>query len=96
MRKSYSNQLRLDCVSIEQVALNFESRDEIVPVLAGLQHVYSQLDLRDHLMQLVAGDVNAETRDDIGREGFTYWAILVLSVVRLGCNLDYDLSLIHI
>lgn len=90
MRKSYSNQLRLDCVSIEQVALNFESRDEIVPVLAGLQHVYSQLDLRDHLMQLVAGDVNAETRDDIGREGFTYWAILVLSVVRLGCNLDYD------
>lgn len=90
MRKAISNQLRIDCVPIEQVALNFESRDEIVPVLAGLQHLYSQIALRDEVLQLIAEDVNAETREDIGREGFSYWQILVLGVVRLGCNLDYD------
>lgn len=80
----------MDCVPIEQIALNFESRDEIVPVLAGLQHLYCQIELRDQVTQLVAADVNAETRDDIGREGFSYWQIVVLGVVRLGCNLDYD------
>ena len=80
----------MDCVPIDQVSLNFESRDEIVPVLAGLQHLYSEVELRDQVMQLVAADVNESTRDDIGREGLSYWQILVLGVVRLGCNLDYD------
>jgi len=80
----------MDCVPIQQVALNFESRDEIVPVLAGLQHLYSQIALRSDLLELVGNDVNEHTRDDVGREGFSYWQILVLGVVRLGCNLNYD------
>jgi len=90
VRKAYSNQLRMDCVAIEQIALNFESRDEIVPVLAGLQHLYCQIELREQVTQLIAADVNSQTRNDIGREGLSYWQILVLGVVRLGCNLDYD------
>ena len=90
MRKPYSNQLRFDCLPIEQVTLDFECRDEIVPVLASLQHLYSQKALRDQITQLIAADVNETTRADIGREGLSYWQILVLGVVRLGCNLDYD------
>jgi IS5 family transposase len=90
MRRAYSNQLRLDCLPIEQVTLNFECRDEIVPVLAGLQHLYSQIELRDQVTKLIADDVNETTRDDIGREGLSYWQILVLGIVRLGCNLTYD------
>jgi IS5 family transposase len=90
VRESYSNQLRIDCLPIEQVALNFECRDEIVPVLASLQHLYSQKELRDQVTQLIAADVNETTRTDIGREGLSYWQILVLGVVRLGCNLNYD------
>ena len=27
---------------------------------------------------------------DLGRPGMTYWSILVLGAVRLGCNFDYD------
>ena len=90
MRKSHSNQLRLDCEGIENISLNFECRDEIVPVLAGLQYLFKQNDLRANAIGLVRGDVNATTRDDIGREGFDYWQILVLAVVRLGCDLNYD------
>lgn len=90
MRKTHSPQLRMDCVAIEKVALNFESRDEIVPVLAGLQHLYSQIELRTEVLKLIGWDVNENTRDDTGREGFSYWQILVLGVVRLGCNLNYD------
>lgn len=90
MRKPYSNQLRFDCHPIEQVALNLECRDEIIPLLAGLQDLYSQVELRDRVTQLIADDVNETTRDDVGREGLSYWQILVLGIVRLGCNLNYD------
>ncbi len=90
MRKGYSNQLRLDSVPIEQVELNLESRDRIVPVLRALQHVYRDRELTDRILGLVAGDVNGNTRTDTGREGMDYWHLVVLASVRLGCNLTYD------
>ena len=90
MRIAYSSQLRLDCLSIEQLKLNLNCRDEIIPILEALKHVFCQAELRDQLIQCVASDVNELTRDDVGREGLDYWQIAVLAVVRLGCNLDYD------
>lgn len=90
MRKAFDSQLRLDCRSIEQLQLNLNCRDEIVPILEALKHVFSQADVRDQLTGLVAADVNEMTRTDVGREGLDYWQIVVLAVVRLGCNLDYD------
>ena len=90
MRKSFSRQQRLDCSPIEQVALNIDCRDEIVPILAGLQYVYGNAKLRKSITSLVAKDVNVETRRDVGREGFDDWQIVVLAAVRLGCNLNYD------
>ena len=90
MRKAFDSQLRLDCRSIEQLQLNLNCRDEIVPILEALKHVFGQAGLRDQLTGLAAADINETTRDDIGREGFDYWQIVVLAVVRLGCNLDYD------
>lgn len=90
MRKPFSNQTRLDCRSIGEVTLNLNCRDEIVPILRALQHVYSQRELRDEILDLVAQDVNEHSRDDRGREGLDYWQIVVLAAVRLGCNLDYD------
>jgi hypothetical protein len=90
MRKAFSAQGRLDAAAVLEVTLNLNCRDEIVPLLAALQHVYSQPKLRDEILALVAADVNAESRDDCGREGLDYWQILVLAAVRLGCNLDYD------
>jgi IS5 family transposase len=90
MRKPFSDQLRLDCLAVPNVELNFNCRDEIVPVLVGLQHVYSQPALRDNILHLVAQDVNEDSQSDCGREGLDYWHITVLAGVRLGCNLDYD------
>lgn len=90
MRKAYSSQLRFDCEAIEQLKLNLDCRDEIIPILEGLKHVFGQQTLRDRVIELVAADINESTRDDVGREGLDYWQIVVLAVVRLGCNLDYD------
>ena len=90
MRQAFATQLRLDGMSIGEIPLNVECRDEIVPILAGLQHIYSQPELRAEILRLIARDVNRQTREDCGREGLDYWQILVLACVRLGCNLDYD------
>jgi hypothetical protein len=90
MRKPFSSQPRLDCRTVCEVQLNLECRDEIVPILRALQHIYSTPDLRDEILGHIAGDVNDGSREDCGREGMDYWQILVLAAVRLGCNLDYD------
>ena len=90
MRKAFSTQTRLDCRTVLDVQLNLDCRDEIIPILAALQYIYSKPELRDAILDLVARDVNAEARDDCGREGMDYWQIVVLAAVRIGCNLDYD------
>ena len=86
----FDPQLRLDCPGIPDVRLNTECRDEIIPILRALQHIYACPVLRPELLDAVAQDVNGTTRADQGRPGMDYWSILVLGAVRLGCDLDYD------
>ena len=90
MRKGYSTQLRLDSLPIDQVLLNLECRDRIVPILRALQQVYSKADVTARILKLVEDDVNPDTRKDCGRTGMDYWHIMVLASVRLGCNFTYD------
>jgi len=90
MRKAFDRQQRLDCQPVLNVRLNLNCRDEIVPILKALQHIYSQPKLRDDILRAVARDVNRTSSRKRGRQGMDYWQILVLAAVRLGCNLDYD------
>lgn len=90
MRKDFSRQTRLDCRTVLGVELNLNCRDELIPILRALQHIYSQPELREPILNLIAEDVNRDARDDCGREGMDYWQILVLAAVREGCRLDYD------
>jgi IS5 family transposase len=90
VRVAYQEQPRLDCTPIRDLELNLNCRDEIIPILRALQHIYADAALRDKLLDLVGQDVNLDSSADHGREGLDYWSILVLAAVRLGCNLDYD------
>jgi len=90
MRKAFDRQKRLDCSAVREVRLNLDCRDEIVPILRALKHIYSQPKLREEILRAVARDVNRTTSRRRGRAGMDYWQILVLAAVRLGCNLDYD------
>jgi IS5 family transposase len=90
MRMLFNPQLRLDCAPIEEVKLNLNCRDEIIPILRALQHIYGDSQLRRQILDLVSDDVNPETSNELGRPGMDYWQITVLAAVRLGCNLDYD------
>jgi IS5 family transposase len=90
MRRSISTQYRFDCDPVSGVQLNLDCRDEIVPILAALQHIYADTTLRDQILHLIGQDVNRDTSIESGREGMEYWHILVLAAVRLGCNFNYD------
>lgn len=90
MRKAFDRQGRLDGSPVVAVRLNTNCRDEIVPILRGLQHIYSQPELRDSILRAIARDVNRTSNSRRGRQGMDYWQILVLAAVRLGCGLNYD------
>ncbi len=90
MRKAFDRQSRLDSQAVLDVRLNLNCRDEIVPILKALQHVYSRPKLRDDILHAIAEDVNHSSSCQRGRQGMDYWQVLVLAAVRLGCDLDYD------
>lgn len=81
---------RLDALPISEVTLNLQCRDELIPLLHALQHVYGHPSLRTEILRLVGNDVNSDTSPMHGRRGMNYWEITVLAAARLGCNLDYD------
>jgi hypothetical protein len=87
---AFQEQLRLDCPDVSGVQLNLKCRDEIIPILRALQHVYGDVLLRCELLDLVGQDVNGGSSSKRGRPGLDYWSITVLASIRLGCNLDYD------
>jgi transposase, IS5 family len=81
---------RLDSLPIHEVKLNLNCRDEIIPILHALQHLYQNDSLRRELLHLVGNDINQSTSRKHGRRGLNYWEVTVLAATRLGCKLDYD------
>lgn len=90
MRSNYRLKPSLHRPNIEALQLNLNCRDEIIPILRALQHLYADPQTLRKLLVLVSKDVNANTSPKHGRQGLDYWSILVLAAVRLGCNFDYD------
>ncbi len=90
MRISYHSQLRFDCIPISEIELNTECRHRIIPVLRGLQQVYSQPQLLQSILDLIERDVLGDAQPTRGRVGMTYWQILVLGAAKAGCNYTYD------
>ena len=50
MRKAFDRQRRLDCASVGSVSLNLNCRNETVPILRALQHVYGTPTVRDSIL----------------------------------------------
>lgn len=90
VRKSYERQFHFGATPIAALQLNLDCRDEIIPILVALQHVYLNGELRRKVTRLVATDVSDGTRRDTGRPGLDDWQVLVLGTLRMACNLDYD------
>src|SRR5215213_1026370 len=90
MRTSFPPNYQRQTTPIERVSFQLNCRHELIPILVALQHIYGQPEVCQRLLGLIQQDVNKDTRATRGRAGLSYWEILVLAAVRLGCNCDYD------
>jgi IS5 family transposase len=89
MRKRFEAQLGLGQTPIEDVIIPLKSRDELPPLLAGLQWIFTTPEINGEIFELLEAKISAG-RHDTGRPGMDLWHILVLGVVRLGLGCDYD------
>ncbi len=103
MRVVQNPQRQFGQVDIADIKIDLKSRDDIPHILLGLKHIYTEPKLHDEVFDILkkirpkrrGKDLDKEERDqpaDItkGRPGMEQWTILVLGVLRLGLNTDYD------
>jgi hypothetical protein len=95
MRQIIKPQLALGVVDIAAIQLDPLSRDDIPRLLRGLQSIYLNPKVREEvftiLREVVPRDAEGQPVSvDTGRPGMSQWQILVLGVLRLGLNADYD------
>lgn len=88
MRKRFDNQLKLGQIPIDKVKIPEKSRDELPPVLKGLQWLHSEHKLLNSILGLIEEKLDCDLNN--GRPGMALWHILVLGVIRLTVDADYD------
>jgi len=71
------------------VPIPLKSRDELPPVLRGLQWIFQPPAINEQGFQLLEQKVIG-TKQATGRPGMDLWHVLVLGVVRLALDCDYD------
>ncbi len=94
MRQIINPQLQFGEQDISAIWLDPKSRDDIPQLLRGLQHIYTTPAVRERvfaiLAEVIPDGVNGKANAGTGRPGMEQWKILVLGVLRLGLNTDYD------
>ena len=89
MRKKIEHQLKLGGISIAEVEIPLKSRDELPPILIALKHLYVTAELKAEAFRILEEKIQ-KGKKKTGRYGMELWHILVLSVVRMGLDADYD------
>src|ERR1035437_8518595 len=89
MRKCFSQQQVLGITPISEVVIPTNSRHELAPVLAALQHIFVTPELNEQVFALIGPKINGNKQDK-GRTGMDLWEILVFATVRLTLNANYD------
>jgi len=96
MRSVINHQMMFGRTDISAIVFDQKSRDDIPKILRGLQEIYTNEELRKRVFAILE-EVRPERKKgegkadpNTGRPGMEQWAILVLGVVRLGIDADYD------
>ena len=90
MRQFEPGSLQSGEINIAAIELDPNSRDDIPQLLRGLQYLYVTPALRAEIFQILDELIPPEVDRTTGRPGMALWRILVLGVVRLNLNWDYD------
>ncbi len=90
MRVVHPTQAKLGELSIADIPLDIKSRDDIPQLLRGLQYIYVNESLRRAVFSVLETDIQPTINKGNGRPGMNLWNILVMGVLRLDLNWDYD------
>lgn len=97
MRTVQNPQMKLGELPISEIKFDPKSRDDIPKILRGLQYIYITPEIREEVFEILkellpnsAKDENRKADPNKGRIGMEQWKILVLGVLRLGLDADYD------
>lgn len=89
MRQRFDQQLYLGVQPIAEVQLPLKSRDELPPILRGLQYIFTTPSLNEKIFELLEERI-CKGKKKTGRKGMDLWHILVLAVIRHGLNTNWD------
>ncbi len=89
MRQPFNPEPHFQTTPIEKILLPLQSRDELPPILAGLQWIWMHPTLKTEILALLEVHILGGKKQT-GRTGMDLWQILVLGVVRLGLDADWD------
>ena len=86
--------MSLGVVPITEVKISLKSRDELPPVLTGLQYIFSNSELNEKVFSILEKKV-CTGKKNTGRKGMDLWEMFVLATVRLTLDINYD-RLLHV
>ncbi len=89
LRKRFELSPVLGSIPISEVKILLKSRDELPPVLLALQTIFTNKAYHQKMFKLVEPIVQNGKRQT-GRQGMAIWEVIVLSVIRLTLNSNYD------
>ena len=88
MRKKFEQQYSIDIIPISEVKIENNKRDELPPILQGLQHIFVTPELNQEIFKILSAKIIKGKKT--GRPGMDLWHILVLGVIRMGLDTNYD------
>ncbi|MFT5404342.1 MAG: IS5 family transposase, partial [Verrucomicrobiales bacterium] len=72
MRKRFDLQIELGQPSIESVIIPLNSRDELPPIIAGLQWIFKTPEINEQIFALLERQIVGD-KQDTGRPGMDLW-----------------------
>jgi IS5 family transposase len=89
MRKRFEQQYSIDLIPIGEVKIKENKRDELPAILQALQYIFVTPELNQEVFKIMEESI-LKGKKKTGRTGMDLWHILVLGVVRMGLDLNYD------
>lgn len=90
MRQTHNPQLKFGEIPISEINIDLTTRDDIPPLLLGLQYIFINTEIREQVFSVLEETISPDKNHSNGRPGMDLWKILVLGVLRLNLNWDYD------
>ena len=90
MRRFRKPQLQFGQVDMSQIRFDPRSRDDIPQLLRGLQFIYMTPAVREEVFGILLEAAAGQADVGNGRPGLDLWKVLVMGMLRLNLNWDYD------